>query len=57
MAKYRECYICGEILDHGERCNCLEKERQKRSFWQKKTEVNHSDGQVSFKLEPKQAAV
>lgn len=51
MAKYRQCFFCGTNLDHGEICDCREKEQQQRAFWEKRTRVSQKNGQVSFRLE------
>ena len=52
MAKYRQCYICGEILDHGERCDCQEREQQQKMFWQSRVDMSQKNGQGSFRFEP-----
>lgn len=47
---YRECPICGGLLDPGEQCECMEKDNLIRQKYDKLTTVN-KDGQLEIRTE------
>lgn len=47
---FRTCPNCGANLDHGERCDCLEKEKMKLMEYEKNIRVEQ-DGQIAFAWE------
>ena len=57
MSQYRRCYLCGDILDFGERCDCKERAQDKKAFWKSRVNISKQNGQGSFNFEPERKVV